>query len=728
MLKKAILIIVILILSIIGIGLIMGPDYAATYINKNSKELVGRKIVIGDFDLNLFTGNIKIDEFTMYELGDSVEFVHFDSLYTNLKLFKLLNGQLLSESFHLNGLRAQVIMNHQEFNFSDLIPDSDSIAKSEDDTAQSFITSYTIRDIKINNSSLTYENLDNGASHHVEGISLNLPGISFGEEDTKAGLEFDFTEGGRFKIKVDYHEPTNSYQCNMEVSGLRLNPYLAYIQPFVKAKNIKGGLAGEFQIHGSLNEIATPQISGTVNLDTFQLDDQNGSLFAFNNLTINIDSFDLKNNQFLVEKIQLNQPNVKVINYGQETNFDRFMVPQKKDSGLTKNEEDQKELYYHIDSLVVVNGMVNIEDRSFAKGVFKYELENLQMYTANFDADNYCHYVLSADLNKKGQVTADANLSIAEPAKKSEFNIKIINLPIKDFTLYSERATGYPIEGGRLTLSTTNTINDYMLQSFIDLNMYQTEIGNRIKNSDAESNPPLKLGVTVLEDAAGLIHIDVPAEGNLKDPNFEYTKLIWKTIMNVIIKAAGSPFNLLSKAIGANSEDIKYINYEVLQYQLKASQITQLDLICDLLKEKESLNVQASFLLPETKELNRVKVYVAKRNYYFAKKMGKSRSEEELTAKEQQKIYTLPEDEKMIRFLEKQTDSKKGILGFEQLVNKYVNQEQVEEAFDFLMAQRKKFVLDYVQKKGVIDQFEIVDKRNYDPTKTHPKLVFNYTD
>ena len=56
------------------------PPIAKNYINKHSKELIGRQINIKGLYINIFTGYARITDFQLLEANDLDTFVSFDTL------------------------------------------------------------------------------------------------------------------------------------------------------------------------------------------------------------------------------------------------------------------------------------------------------------------------------------------------------------------------------------------------------------------------------------------------------------------------------------------------------------------------------------------------------------------------------------------------------------------------------------------------------------------------
>jgi hypothetical protein len=58
------------------------------------------------------------------------------------------------------------------------------------------------------------------------------------------------------------------------------------------------------------------------------------------------------------------------------------------------------------------------------------------------------------------------------------------------------------------------------------------------------------LGVALLKDIDGRIVIDLPVSGSLDDPEFRVGQVVLRVIVNLLTKAAVSPFALLGSMFG----------------------------------------------------------------------------------------------------------------------------------------------------------------------------------
>lgn len=72
----------------------------------------------------------------------------------------------------------------------------------------------------------------------------------------------------------------------------------------------------------------------------------------------------------------------------------------------------------------------------------------------------------------------------------------------------------------------------------------------------AATKLPVRLAVALLKDRKGHINLDIPVSGSLDDPEFGYGRIILKIPLNLLVKAATSPFSLLGALFGGGGEDL----------------------------------------------------------------------------------------------------------------------------------------------------------------------------
>ena len=126
---------------------------------------------------------------------------------------------------------------------------------------------------------------------------------------------------------------------------------------------------------------------------------------------------------------------------------------------------------------------------------------------------------------------------------------------------YAGRFLGYGIQKGKLDLDLRYKIENRILNGANVVTLDQFTLGAKTESPDA-TNLPVRLALALLQDPNGVILLDVPIEGKLDDPEFKLGKVIWRTILNVLVKVATSPFSALSALAGGDTADLSLVEFE----------------------------------------------------------------------------------------------------------------------------------------------------------------------
>src|SRR5208283_67306 len=125
---------------------------------------------------------------------------------------------------------------------------------------------------------------------------------------------------------------------------------------------------------------------------------------------------------------------------------------------------------------------------------------------------------------------------------------------------YSGRYAGYAIQKGKLSFHLQYHIDKNRLEAKNNIFIDQFNFGDHVESADATSLP-VRLAVALLKDRNGEIHLDIPVSGELNDPKFSVGGVILKVIVNLLEKAATSPFALLGALLGSD-EQLGYAEFE----------------------------------------------------------------------------------------------------------------------------------------------------------------------
>jgi len=123
------------------------------------------------------------------------------------------------------------------------------------------------------------------------------------------------------------------------------------------------------------------------------------------------------------------------------------------------------------------------------------------------------------------------------------------------------------------------------------VDIYAMTVGEKM-NMDAKFKAiPLKLALGLIEDMDHKIQLSLPVSGNINSPKFSYSKIIWKAIGNVLLKAVASPWVALGQAMGMDGEDLSSIEIDPLQPDFTSEQYARIDKLVEIMKTQDELNL-----------------------------------------------------------------------------------------------------------------------------------------
>jgi len=84
----------------------------------------------------------------------------------------------------------------------------------------------------------------------------------------------------------------------------------------------------------------------------------------------------------------------------------------------------------------------------------------------------------------------------------------------------------------------------------------------------------------------------VPVEGRLDDPQFRIAPIVLKVIVNMITKAATSPFKLLGALAGGGGEEMSYVKFYPGSTNVVEGELDKLGKLCKALAQRPGLSLE----------------------------------------------------------------------------------------------------------------------------------------
>jgi hypothetical protein len=209
---------------------------------------------------------------------------------------------------------------------------------------------------------------------------------------------------------------------------------------------------------------------------------------------------------------------------------------------------------------------------------------------------------VSLDPNKTAEVSFSARLDntaplvitgTLRPAKENllvDLHIDFRNIELSPATPYADKYIGYPVTEGKLTLGLDYVIRGRKLDSENHIFLDQFTLGDRVENSTA-THAPVKFALALLRDRHGVIELNIPVSGSLNDPKFRVLPVIVQVLLNIVEKAAISPFSLVASLIGGG-EEMSYVEFDYGSAALDTAAKKKLDGVVKLLENRPALRLE----------------------------------------------------------------------------------------------------------------------------------------
>ena len=576
-------------LALVLLALKIAPGFAKDWAVEHSEELIGRKIAVESVSFNPLTFTAEVDGFSLFEPDGETRFVGFDKFRIDLDPLRLLTRTLGVGEIQLAGLYVHVVQDGDRFNFSDIldrfVPAADSAAPA-DTTAPATIAETTdglplfilVRNIALQNGNIIYEDRKVGSRLKLEDFSVSVPEVFLSDKNTDVGVTFKFASGGDLTVKAGMNMATNEFSVGVKLHRFALGVGKPYLADFVTVQDLSGTVDADISVAGNVADPLGATASGTVAVDSVVVTETSGKTIGVARVDVGIAKANLADNEFAVDSVVVDGAWAHFdLLKGGATSVDALLKPNKEAKKETvdtaaalvaavpaaaaqeaekKNAGDSaaapaKPLKATVGKLLVRNTVFTANDYTFAKP-FSYVVTGITVSANDVSLDKPCAVTIGALLPGGGQASVKYTGSPLDIGTMDAY-VSVKNVALKNFSNYSHHYTGYPISGGTLAFASENKLRNFAVDSRNTIDVYNIEVADKDPAADPEFLVPMKVGLYLLKDKDDRIQFDVPVKGNLKDPQFSYFKIVWKTVMNLLVKVALSPLKAVGNVASAGA-------------------------------------------------------------------------------------------------------------------------------------------------------------------------------
>ncbi|MCK5308540.1 MAG: DUF748 domain-containing protein, partial [Zetaproteobacteria bacterium] len=281
-----------------------------------------------------------------------------------------------------------------------------------------------------------------------------------------------------------------------------------------------------------------------------------------------------------------------VVNPEGGLNLSAIMVAEEKDEGEAKVEATpptEERVPISIGSVVIESGRVSFSDKQVVPN-YSAEIDiDGKVLGLSSDEAKGAEVSLAAKIDKYAPLSITGTISPLSGDLFADLAIDFKDFELSSISPYSGKYIGKAIDRGKLYLDLTYLIKKRKLDSQNRVVLDQITLGERIESNDATSLP-VGFALALLKDRQGRVNLDLPVSGSLDDPEFSVAGIVVKMFVNLLVKAATSPFALLG-AIFGGGEEISYVEFAPGSSTLTADGLSKLDNLISALYERPNLNL-----------------------------------------------------------------------------------------------------------------------------------------
>lgn len=438
----------------------------------------------------------------------------------------------------------------------------------------------------------------------LDQVSLNVKGAStVSNTPISASVSLRLNETGTVTARGTAKLAPLSADLDIAIANLDLRAAQPYVEQFVRLGIVSGAFGTTGKARFQTHDPGTPQLTftGGLSVTNFVTTDQVmfKEFMGWESLDVSGIDFAFRPNRLKVDGVKLVRPRGNVL-IGADRRPNLSLILAKDESHASSATNTATVPAKPIaETFPVELGTLTLEKASFG-----FSDESIQPH-AGIAIQEMSGTVkgLSSGLNTTAEVDLTGKVDAQSPFAISgrvnpfaspmfvDLVISNSNTQLTPFTGYMEKYAGYPLNKGRLSTTLHYHIEGKELKAENKVRIDQLTLGARNSSPDATSLP-VKLGVALLKDSEGRIELDVPVSGRLDDPEFSLAPIVLKVVVNIIVKAATSPFKLLGALVGGGGDELSFVEFKPGGTNLIEGDLDKLGKLASALAKRPSLSLE----------------------------------------------------------------------------------------------------------------------------------------
>lgn len=484
--------------------------------------------------------------------------------------------------------------------------DAGSTPQADTDAAEAW--AIALKTFRIGSSRVSFTDMSNGldATQQLSDIQLTARDISLHEGAVvPLQLAANINGSGQFTLEGQLTPMPFALDVQYQLQQLPLLPFNPYIETHTHLQLQQGTLALTGRAQLQAGEPAPLQLALDLTLaDVLAKDSRTGKkILQWQTLDVQKLQLDLAARQLVIEQVQWQKPDISAeLGSDKQMNLATLLKPVASgtDAGTSSDTVAPGETEaaataaapfdVSIQRVSVADGITRFRDNSVTPS-FKTALHSVafQLDQLRSGGTQPARFTLESKIDKYAPFNVKGTLAPLQQQPGFAFSSQLRGLEMPNLSAYSGTYVGYQLQSGTLGLDLDYQLKQRQLKGRNNIVAKQLYLGEAVASEQAV-DAPVALGLALLRDVSGVIDLDVEVKGDLDDPGFSVAGVVFKALMNVLVKAAASPFQLLASLVGG-SEDLGQLAFAAGSGDLSADEQAQLNQLAQALQQRPQLAV-----------------------------------------------------------------------------------------------------------------------------------------
>lgn len=437
------------------------------------------------------------------------------------------------------------------------------------------------------------ESTSTPAQVDIENLVMDVKNLS-----TKANQPVEVAagfslQGGKFESTAKLQlNPLANVEGTYKISQLPAQAAQSFIDSYALVNITGGEVAAEGKIT-SIDEAI--KIQGTAQIDKFALQEKSSgkTILTWSQLKLSRIIADLQTQKINIGRMRFEQAFADFNIFADSSHtLSRIIKTPEPATTDTTTADNTSEFSYLIGRIDFENASGKFTDASLPLP-FSADVAHINGSISTLDSTSHspASVKLEGQVSEYGEMVMTGAIFPLEPTQKTRMKISFNNIDIAEFSPYSIKFAGREIAKGKMDLDLEYDINDSRMSGKNNIVLHDFALGKKIAQPGAV-DLPLDLAVALLKDKDGIIRADLPVQGNVDDPKFDYGKTVRRAIRKLITNVAAAPFRFLAGLVGVGqNKDLGYISFFAGRTDLSPAQAEKVKQLGEALIKRPDLQI-----------------------------------------------------------------------------------------------------------------------------------------